>query len=64
MPLHLIVAKGPGLGEFSREPILTVACVLLILVSIGWFVVARLISRNLKRAAAATRRAAKPDPTD
>ena len=39
------------LEEFLSEPSLTVACALLVVVSIAWIVVARLISRSLRRAA-------------
>lgn len=49
----LLVARQPGLAEFSREPILTVACVMLIAVSVAWIVVSRLILRELRRAALA-----------
>ena len=38
-------------GEFAQEPLLTVASVLLIVVSIGWIFVSRLVSRNLRRRA-------------
>jgi len=38
--------------EFARDPALTVAAVLLIVVSIAWIVVARMIWINLRRAAA------------
>ena len=38
-----------SLAEFTQEPLLSVAAVLLIVVSIGWIVVARLISRELRR---------------
>lgn len=51
--LPLLVAKGSRLEEFSREPMLTVACVLLVVVSLAWIIVSRAIYRNLKRAAAA-----------
>ena len=44
------LAQDRSLEEFAREPILTVACVLLIVVSAGWIVVTRLIARNLKSA--------------
>jgi cell division protein FtsX len=47
---HLIAALKP-LEEFVSDPALTVACVLLIVVSIAWVLVARLIWLNLKRAA-------------
>ena len=43
-------AKRPLL-EFMRDPALTVACVLLVVVSIGWVVVTRLILHKMKRAA-------------
>ena len=39
------------LVEFMRDPSLTVACVLLVVVSIGWVVVTRLILHKMKRAA-------------
>jgi len=39
------------LVEFMRDPSLTVACVLLVVVSIGWVVVTRLILFKMKRAA-------------
>lgn len=39
------------LGELFRDPALTVACVLLIVVSVGWVIVSRLIVRRLKKAA-------------
>jgi cell division protein FtsX len=39
------------LVEFMRDPSLTVACVLLVVVSVGWVVVTRLIVHKMKRAA-------------
>ena len=48
-----LLAKTSGLEEFSREPMLTVACVLLVVVSLAWIVVSRMVYRNLKKAAAA-----------
>ena len=39
------------LDEFGRDPTLTVACVLLIVVSLIWVVMSRVIYRNLRRAA-------------
>ena len=48
--LALIAAKDRAFGELARDPVLTVACVLLVVVSIGWVVVTRLISRNLRKA--------------
>lgn len=47
------------LEEFAQDPLLTVASVLLIVVSIGWIVVSRLVSRNLRKTAARTRGAKK-----
>ena len=40
------------LEEFAQDPVLTVASVLLIVVSVGWIVVSRIISRNLRKTAA------------
>lgn len=39
------------LEEFMRDPTLTVACVLLMVVSVGWVIVTRLIIHKMKRAA-------------
>ena len=39
------------LVEFMRDPSLTVACVLLVVVSVGWVIVTRLIVHKMKRAA-------------
>ncbi|CAN5666127.1 hypothetical protein BH18ACT15_BH18ACT15_01710 [soil metagenome] len=44
-----ILARGSIL-ELARDPLLTVACVLLIAVSLAWIVVAMAINRRLKRA--------------
>jgi hypothetical protein len=46
----ILLAKARHFGEFARDPVLAIACVLLVVVSIGWVVVTRLISRNLRRA--------------
>ena len=43
--------EGRPLLEFMRDPSLTVACVLLVVVSVGWIAVTRLIVRQMKRAA-------------
>jgi cell division protein FtsX len=51
MPSHIALAGLRPLEEFVRDPFLTVACVLLIAVSIAWLVVSRLIYANLRRAA-------------
>lgn len=40
------------LEEFAQDPLLTVASVLLIVVSLGWIVVSRIVSRNLRKTAA------------
>lgn len=40
-----------SLDEFLSDPILTMACVLLIVVSLGYIVVTRLIVRMYKKAA-------------
>ena len=53
-------AKRP-LIEFFRDPTLSVACVLLVVVSIGWVLVTRLIVHKMKRAA---RRGVKSASTD
>lgn len=47
--------------EFMRDPTLTVACVLLVVVSIGWVVVTRLILHRMKRAAIRGIRSASTD---
>ena len=47
--------------EFFRDPSLTVACVLLIVVSVGWIVVTRWIVHQMKRAA---RRGSRSPSTD
>ena len=49
--LAIPVAQKPSLAEFFRDPSLTVACVLLIVVSVGWIIVTRLIVHQMKRAA-------------
>jgi hypothetical protein len=48
--LIALAAKSRPFIEFARDPVLTVACVLLVVVSIGWVIVTRLISRNLRKA--------------
>jgi hypothetical protein len=55
----LLARDGPGLREFLSDPSLTVACVLLIVVSVGWVVVTRLILHDLN-SAAYRRRGTKP----
>ncbi|MDQ3916844.1 MAG: hypothetical protein M3323_16200 [Actinomycetota bacterium] len=44
------------LEELAQDPLLTVAAVLLIVVAVGWIVVSRLVSRNLRRTAARAER--------
>jgi hypothetical protein len=60
----LVLAKAGSFAEFTKDPILSVAALLLIVVSIGWIVVSRLISRELRKAAArkARRGARRPPP--
>lgn len=51
------------LEELAKDPLLAVAAVLLIVVSIGWIVVSRVVSRNLrKRAAQAQKKKGPPRP--
>ena len=45
------VAQG-RIDEFVSDPVLTVACVLLVAVSVGWILTSRAITKNMKRAAA------------
>lgn len=45
-----------GLADLTEDPVLTVAAVLLIVVSIGWIVVSRMITREIRRQAARRRR--------
>ena len=53
MSADVFLAQTTSFGEFARDPILTVACVLLIVVSISWIVVSRMIVHQLKRYEAA-----------
>jgi ATP/ADP translocase len=57
------LAATRSVTEFLADPMLTVACVLLIVVSIGWIVVTRLIVREYRRAAARQRRRPPVDVT-
>ena len=59
-PLDLAQRSDP-LEEFLSDPILTVACVMLIVVSIGWVLISRLIVRNLRKAALRGRRSRRVD---
>ena len=45
-----LVAQG-RIEEFVSDPVLTVACVLLVAVSVGWILTSRAITKNMKRAA-------------
>lgn len=51
LPVLAKPAKLDPLEEFVSDPVLTVACILLIVVSVGWVVITRLIVRNRRRAA-------------
>ena len=57
---QLIIASHRPLQEFVTDPALTIACVLLVVVSIGWIVVWRMILRAMKRAAIEGRRVEVP----
>ena len=50
-----LAQSARDLTELFKEPALTVACVLLIVASVGWIVVSRLIVRQVTRAAMRTR---------
>ena len=63
MESPIFFAQTNSFGEFAREPILTVACVLLIVVSIAWIVVSRMIVRQLKRYDKAVARPQRGRPT-
>ena len=53
MPMSMLQVQP--LEEFAQDPLLTVASVVLIVVSVGWILVSRLVSRNLRRNAARAR---------
>ncbi len=46
-----LAQSARDLTELFEEPALTVACVLLIVASVGWIVMSRLIVRQIRRAA-------------
>jgi hypothetical protein len=50
------LAVEKPLREFLTDPTLTVACVLFVVVSVGWIVVWRQIKRDMRRAAVRSRR--------
>lgn len=56
-----LALRSDPLDEFLSDPILTVACVMLIVVSIGWVLISRLIVRNLRKAAMRGRRTRRVD---
>jgi len=60
MKIHL-AATARDIGELFADPALTVACVSLMVVSVGWVVVTRIILRRLKRAARRGYRTARID---
>ena len=45
-----LAATARDIGELFRDPALSVACVLLMVVSIGWVVITRIIARRMRRA--------------
>lgn len=45
-----LAATADQIGELFKDPALTVACVLLIVVSVGWVVISRLIVRRMRKA--------------
>ena len=47
---HLL-AKAGSFAEFTKDPLLSMAATLLIVVSVAWIVVSRMISHELKKAA-------------
>ena len=49
--MQVLAASAQDLSELFRDPVLTVACVMLIVVSVGWIVITRLILRAMKKAA-------------
>ncbi len=46
-----VFAAPRGFTELSREPVLSVAAVLLMVVSLAWVLVARMITVNMRKAA-------------
>ncbi len=60
----LLAAKDNWSQEFLGDPSLTVACVLLIVVSIGWVVITRIIARRFKKALLRADREARRTTTD
>lgn len=56
-----LAASAERIGELFRDPALTVACVLLIVVSVGWVVISRMIVHRLRKAAQKGQRIARID---
>lgn len=50
MKVPIAQFRQPNIEEFFTDPALTVACVMLIVVSLGWILVSRLVARNMRRA--------------
>jgi hypothetical protein len=59
---HLL-SKGAGsLAQFTEDPLLSMAAILLIVVSVGWIVTSRLIRAELKKAAIRKQRKSRRPP--
>jgi hypothetical protein len=56
----LVLAQQRSLAELTEDPVLLVAAMLLIAVSIAWIVMARVITREMKRQALRQMRARSP----
>jgi hypothetical protein len=61
LDVHVLAASARALEELFQDPLLTVACVLLIVVSVGWLLITRVIVTLLKRAARRGRRVPRID---
>ena len=53
----LVLAAKDGFAELARDPVLSVAAVLLMVVSLAWLFVSRMITVNMRRAAVRRMRA-------
>ncbi|MFP5299283.1 MAG: hypothetical protein ACLGHL_09890 [Actinomycetota bacterium] len=51
----MILAQA-GLAELTEDPLLSVAAVMLIVVSVGWIAISRMITREIRRQALRRRR--------
>jgi hypothetical protein len=58
---NVLAATARAITELFADPVLTIACVFLIVVSVGWIVVTRLIVRGLRKAATKGRRVPRID---